>query len=90
VAVLEVRGYVARGSDPHDGRRKRLEVTALGFEVMRVGESVFDELRDKWKRKIGAKQLERLESDLAALVGASQVRVETPGWSRRRSGGSRS
>jgi DNA-binding MarR family transcriptional regulator len=80
VAVLEARGYVARGGDPLDARRKRLEVTALGFEVMRVGEAVFDELRDEWKRKIGAKQLERLEADLAALVGASRVRVETPGW----------
>ena len=80
VAVLEERGYVTRGADPLDARRKPLQVTALGFEVMRVGEAVFDELRDKWKRKIGTKQLERLESDLAALVGASPVRVETPGW----------
>jgi DNA-binding MarR family transcriptional regulator len=80
VAVLEERGYVTRGADPLDARRKRLEVTALGFEVMRVGEAVFDELRDKWKRKIGAKQLERLESDLSALIGASPVRVDTPGW----------
>jgi hypothetical protein len=37
-------------------------------------------LRDGWKRKIGAKQLERLESDLAALVGVAPVRVESPGW----------
>ena len=80
VAVLEGRGYVARSADPLDARRIRLQVTALGFEVMQAGEAVFDELRDKWKRKIGAKQLERLESDLAALVGASPVRVETPGW----------
>ena len=80
VAVLEERGYVTRGADPLDARRKPLQVTALGFEVMRVGEAVFDELRDKWKRKIGTKQLERLESDLTALVGASPVRVETPGW----------
>jgi DNA-binding MarR family transcriptional regulator len=80
VAVLEERGYVARGTDPLDGRRKRLQVTALGFEVMRAGEAVFDELRDKWKRKIGANQLERLESDLATLVGASPVRVDSPGW----------
>jgi len=80
VAVLEERGYVTRGADPLDARRKPLQVTALGFEVMRVGEAVFDELRDKWKRKIGAKQLERLESDLATLVGASPIRVETPGW----------
>jgi DNA-binding MarR family transcriptional regulator len=80
VAVLEERGYVARGADPHDARRKHLQVTALGFEVMREGEAVFDELRDKWKRKIGTKQLERLESDLAALVGASPVRIDSPGW----------
>jgi DNA-binding MarR family transcriptional regulator len=80
VAVLEERGYVVRGDDPLDARRKRLQVTTLGFEVMRVGEAVFDELRDTWRRKIGTKQLERLESDLAALVGASAVRVETPGW----------
>jgi DNA-binding MarR family transcriptional regulator len=80
VAVLEERGYVARGTDPLDARRKRLEVTALGFEIMREGEAVFDQLRNKWKRKIGAKQLERLESDLACLVGASPVRVDTPGW----------
>jgi hypothetical protein len=42
---------------------------ALGFEVMGAGQAVFDELRDEWKRKIGAKQLERLESDLATMVG---------------------
>ena len=83
VAVLEERGYVARVADPLDARRKRLEVTALGFEVMRTGEAIFDELRDKWKRKVGAKQLERLESDLATLVGASPVRVDTPGWIAR-------
>ena len=80
VAVLEERGYVVRGDDPLDARRKRLQVTTLGFEVMRVGEAVFDELRDKWKRKIGAKQLERLESELAALVGASTVRIDSTGW----------
>src|ERR1700679_3543135 len=80
VAVLEERGYVARGDDPLDARRKRLEVTALGFEVMRAGEAVFDELRDRWKRKIGAKQLERLESDLTTLVGASTLRIDSPGW----------
>src|SRR6202161_426748 len=78
VAVLEERGDGGRGEDPLDARRKRLQVTALGFEVMRVGEAVFDELRDEWRKKIGSKQLERLESDLAALVGASTVHVETP------------
>ena len=80
VVVLEERGYVIREADPLDARRKHLQVTALGFEVMEVGEAVFDELRDKWKRKIGARQLERLESDLVALVGVSPVSIESPGW----------
>ena len=80
VAVLQERGYVAREADPLDARRKRLQVTAHGFAVMREGEAIFDQLRDKWKRQIGPDELERLESHLAALVGASPVRIDTPGW----------
>ena len=63
VAVLRERGYVAREADPLDARRKRLHVTALGFEVLREGEAIFDELRDKWKLQIGSDELERLEFD---------------------------
>ena len=80
VSVLQERGYVAREADPVDSRRKRLQVTALGFEVMREGEAIFDELRDKWKQQIGPDELERLESRLAALVGASPIRFDRPGW----------
>jgi DNA-binding MarR family transcriptional regulator len=80
VAVLEQRGYVAREADPLDARRKRLQVTALGLEVMREGEAIFDELRNKWKQQIGPDELDHLESRLAALVGASPIRFDTPGW----------
>src|ERR1700731_958719 len=83
IAVLEERGYVARGADPLDARRKRLQVTALGFEVMREGEAIFDELRDQWQQQIGAPQLETLETQLAALVGAVPARFDTPGWIAR-------
>src|SRR5450631_2521200 len=34
LVVLQERGYVASAPDPLDARRKRLEVTALGLEVM--------------------------------------------------------
>jgi DNA-binding MarR family transcriptional regulator len=80
VTVLQERGYLEREADLLDARRKRLQVTALGFEVMREGEAVFDELRDNWKRQIGPGELERIESGLAALVGASPIRFDTPGW----------
>jgi DNA-binding MarR family transcriptional regulator len=79
VAVLQERGYIARDPDPNDGRRKRLQVTPLGFDVLRQGEAIFDELRDQWQRQIGRAQLEDLEKHLAALVGASPARVDTPG-----------
>lgn len=83
IAVLQERGYVTRDTDPRDGRRKRLQVTALGFDVMRQGEAIFDELRDQWARQIGAAELDRIEGHLTALVGAQPVRFDTPGWITR-------
>ena len=83
IAVLQERGYVTRDTDPRDGRRKRLQVTALGLDVMRQGEAVFDELRDQWAQQIGAAELHRIEDHLTALVGAQPVRFDTPGWIAR-------
>ena len=83
IAVLQERGYVARDTDPHDARRKRLQVTALGFDVLREGEATFDDLRDQWVLQIGAAELETFETQLAALVGAVPVRFDTPGWIAR-------
>jgi len=84
IAVLQERGYVARDTDPLDARRKRLQVTDLGFEVLRQGEAIFDELRGRWQRQIGSAELEKLEAHLAALVGASSpIRFDTAGWMTR-------
>jgi DNA-binding MarR family transcriptional regulator len=82
VAVLQDRGYVTREPDPDDARRKRLRVTALGLDVLRQGEAIFDDLRDGWARQIGRAQLETLEKQLAALVG-TPLRPDTPGWLAR-------
>ena len=86
IAVLQERGYVVRDADPLDARRKRLEVTELGFEVLRQGEEIFDELRARWERQIGTTALESLETHLAALIGSSSgsaIRFDTPGWMSR-------
>ena len=80
LAILQERGYVASTQDPHDARRKLLEVTNLGFEVMRQGEMIFDQLRTNWARKIGCEELERLEGHLSVLVGSLPDRFEAPGW----------
>ena len=83
IAVLQERGYVAREEDPLDARRKRLQVTELGFDVLRTGEAIFDELRDQCERPIGAAQLASLETHLSTLVGDPPVRFDTPGWMTR-------
>ncbi|GLY99742.1 MarR family winged helix-turn-helix transcriptional regulator [Actinoplanes sp. NBRC 103695] len=81
IAVLQERGYVAVEADPRDARRKRLLVTPLGFEVMRVGEEIFNDLRGRWAQQIGAAELERMEQHLRALVGAQPIRFDRPGGS---------
>jgi len=83
IAVLQERGYVSREPDPRDARRKHLQVTPLGFEVMRQGEAIFDELRARWERQIGPAELAVLEGQLATLVGAVPIRFDTPGWIAR-------
>lgn len=80
IAVLVQRGYVSSEPDPADARRKRLEVTPLGLDVLREGEAVFEELRARWERRLGVAELARLEADLATLVGDDVVRVDAPGW----------
>jgi len=79
IAVLLERGYVRRGTDPGDARRKRVEVTPLGWEVMHQGEELFDALRDEWARRIGPERLVELERQLAELVGDAAVRPEAAG-----------
>src|SRR5579863_7946368 len=80
IAVLQQRGYVARDTDPLDARRKRLQVTTLGLEVLRQGEAIFDQLRERWVQQIGAAELESLERHLATLVGATSIRFDTASW----------
>jgi hypothetical protein len=60
-----------------------LQVTPLGFEVLRQGQAAFDDLRDRWERQIGPAELENLETHLAALAGDPAVRFDPPGWISR-------
>lgn len=80
VAVLVERGYVERGTDPNDARRKRIQVTARGWEVMRDGEAIFDRLRAEWEQELGAEALATLEGELEAFVGDAGVRPDDAGW----------
>jgi DNA-binding MarR family transcriptional regulator len=80
ISVLQERGYVTRDADPLDARVKHLQVTSLGFDVLRRGEMIFNELRNRWAQQIGSAQLESLETQLTALVGAPPERFDIAGW----------
>ncbi len=83
IAVLVERGYVASSPDPEDARRKRLEVTSLGFSVMAAGEAILESTRQKWAEQIGPAELADLEARLAVLVGDAAIRIDAPGWVAR-------
>ena len=80
IAALVERGYVASSPDPEDARRKRLEVTRLGLDVMAQGEAILEAVRARWEKQIGAAALADLEAHLGALVGDSAIRIDAPGW----------
>ena len=83
IAVLVARGYVKSSPDPEDARRKRLEVTSLGFDVMAQGEAILETLRTRWEKQIGPAELADLEARLAVLVGDAAIRIDAPGWVAR-------
>ena len=83
IAVLVERGYVESSPDPEDARRKRLEVTKLGFEVMTQGEAILEKMRSRWAHQIGPSKLAELEARLTELVGDAAIRIDAPGWVAR-------
>jgi DNA-binding MarR family transcriptional regulator len=72
IATLEELGYIERHTDPSDGRRKQLDVTARGYDMVRIGGAVFDELRARWSAQLGREELEALESGLRDVVRAGR------------------
>jgi DNA-binding MarR family transcriptional regulator len=80
IAVLQERGYVVSAADPEDPRRNRIEVTERGFAMMRQGEAIFDELRDRWERQLGERAMAVLEEQLTAMVGDAPISLASPGW----------
>lgn len=80
IALLEARGFVGRDQDAQDGRRKRLQLTPRGFEVLRTGEKIFDELRAQWAEEIGMDRLQLVESVLTERLRALPNGLIEPGW----------
>ena len=84
ITGLERLGYLERGSDIADGRRKVVRLTARGIECLALSAEGFEMLRDRWKQRLGARRLTALEDDLRRVVQAETSRLlEIPAWFTR-------
>ncbi|MER5350529.1 MarR family winged helix-turn-helix transcriptional regulator [Kitasatospora sp. NPDC002551] len=81
VEQLERLGYVERGSDPADARRKVVRLTARGVDSLVRSARIFDELRVEWAGKLGGEErLRGLEDALRTLAPGDPFRLDTPRW----------
>lgn len=68
-------GYVQRGADPADGRRRIVTLTPRGVDSLRVSAAIFDELLAEW-RAAGADVDAAVDAldRLGRLYGAGELR----------------
>lgn len=78
IALLEQRGYIARAATA-EARRQRLIPTARGHALLDAGDAVFDALHAGLASRMGAPNLEVLESLLAEVVGNPSAATVVPG-----------
>lgn len=80
IESLESAGYVERGADPRDARRKIVRLTARGTDSLARSARIFDRIRDDWVRRLGADRVRALEHDLRRVTPADLWRLDMPGW----------
>ncbi len=80
VDSLERLGYVERAADPRDARRKIVRLTPRGVDMLTRSARIFDDLRARWARILGADRLRALEADLRTVTSAEPFRLDVPGW----------
>ena len=77
---LEHLGYVQRGPDPLDARRKVVRLTDRGTDSLARSARIFDDLRARWAEILGADRLRAMEADLRKVTPPDSFRLDAPGW----------
>jgi DNA-binding MarR family transcriptional regulator len=80
INTLERLGYLERGTDTRDARRKVFTLTAHGVDFLERSARIFDELRAGWAETLGPERLRALESDLRRVTPPDIFRLDVPGW----------
>ena len=77
---LERLGYLKRGVDPRDSRRKTVQLTDRGSDCLQRSAQIFVDLHAGWAKTIGRQRLRELEEDLIKVTPPEVFRLDMPGW----------
>ena len=80
IGSLERLGYLERGTDPGDARRKVVRLTGQATDALQRSENIFDQLRARWAATMGEERLRTIESGLREVTPADVWRLDVPGW----------
>jgi DNA-binding MarR family transcriptional regulator len=73
-------GYVERGGESADRRRKLVRLTPRGIEALVLSARAFEHVRARWAGLLGADRVAALEADLRAVAPDQAFRLDIPGW----------
>jgi DNA-binding MarR family transcriptional regulator len=73
-------GYVERGGESADRRRKLVRLTPRGTEALTLSAGAFENVRSRWAGLLGADRVAALEGDLRAVAPGQAFRLDIPGW----------
>jgi DNA-binding MarR family transcriptional regulator len=73
-------GYVERGGESADRRRKLVRLTPRGTEALALSAGAFEHVRARWAGLLGADRVAALERDLRAVSPDQAFRLDLPGW----------
>jgi len=80
IDALEQLGYLQRGPDPADARRKVARLTGRAVDALELSARVFDDLRARWAEVLGPERLRAMEADLRRVTPPDLWRLDVPGW----------
>ncbi len=73
-------GYVTRGEQDGDRRRKLVRLTPRGTEALTLSAEAFTRVRARWTADLGQDQVTALEDSLRAMTPGQPLRLDLPGW----------
>jgi len=73
-------GYVERGEESADRRRKLVRLTPRGTEALALSAAAFEHVRARWTGLLGADRVAALQADLRAVAPGQALRLDIAGW----------